>query len=306
MKIYFPLLVAALTIAVTNASRRPFAVLRRSAPPLTRKNPGQLALLRGGGGDGGFLGLKREVTGKIIQAAWLWQGTAFALSLEPQKKWYGFTSDGSPKATAIDFGIQNAGAAILSTAITSLCLQYLPDKSVHEAIGWCAFVWMIYQLKWLLNDTYTKANYGLDKVLFTTAMNSLALYAGFANPDWAEKAFHVVIAINTLFAVHGILLPASFSKFWIGEGENAEDAETKFVVKCFAYHLLAMEIHNYSLLHGVDPAKAIAYASIPVWALFVDGFFIGKEVDEHIKKPEGYLIWLVFFSIFLALSSIAV
>ena len=142
-----------------------------------------------------------NIIGKVLNVAWLLQGTALSLAPKPQADLDGFGGD---EATLL--WVEHLGAVILSTAVASFCVQFR-ILSVHRSIGWCAFVWLVHHVKWLLNQTYQKNGVGYDTIAFSVVPNLFVLYAGFASPEWADSCFYAVNGVYAVTALLGIFFP---------------------------------------------------------------------------------------------------
>ena len=150
-----------------------------------------------------------------------------------------------------------------------------------------------------LTNSYGNVGFKLTNAALTTVTSLLTMYCGFAEPTWAKTWFMVSIAMYGLAAMQGIFAPEMSLDFWgcrsIGAGAGKD--KVKFALKAFMYHLLASQVHAFCLIEGVDPRRAIAFASCSVLVFFLDSFFLSKEIPTLIKeKSTGYGFWLPVFS----------
>lgn len=264
----------------------------------------KLFSIRGGGG-GGVLGgggrhfvreLDPKLAAKSLALAYVAQGAAFNLAPRYLNKVYGW----EPDSDLAEYLTQNLGAAMLGTGIASCCLLFLPDKTtVLTAIGSLSLVWVLNYMQWLF---WTKP---LDKLeaptspfLLIAAVSCFSAYAGLANISWAKNYFNVIIPIFAAMALYNSIFASSSLKTWFPkQGIRIGDDEKRlcFMVRGFNFFLLAMELQNLLLLRGVDPAKAVAYASLVGLAYFL--LSITKEICLVYRTPIPYIFWTVFYSL---------
>ena len=238
---------------------------------------------------GGGLGLEARTAGKIFTGLWLGQGAAFSLAPKAMLSVYGMDRE----SELSEFIVENMGGATVTTGVAAFCMQF-QEMPLSRAIGWSGVSWTLHHLYWYLSGSYQRVGFKMPNALFTTLTSLMLLYVGFADPTWASTYMKISIAVYSLVATQGIFAPEASLAFW-SRNQEVADRKLKFAFKAFMYHLLGHEIHALCLVQGVEPHRAIAFASCSVLIFFLDSFFLSKEIPTLIEKSTGYGFWVCLF-----------
>ena len=133
--------------------------------------------------------------------------------------------------------------------------------------------------------------------IFMGLTNAVGAGAGLTNLDWTPQYFAVFITLFTLSALQTIVAPQASGDAWGMKREDTPEKNDRFLLLAqgFGHFLLGLEMHSALLLKGVEPAQAIALASLSGWLHFVDALLVRKKAFT-IAKPPGYLFWMLYFS----------
>ena len=272
---------------VATFGRRVFARPRLPTPSTALTPP---LSIRGGAG------LDPANVGKAFAVAYLIQGSLFYLLPQQQAKLYGWLDPSSP-SIPIEYLTQVLGAILLGTGVVSAYMQFVPDSTVNTGLGYGALTFVPLYLIWLVTGQSAQAGMPRTTDIFMGLANAVGAGAGLTNQDWTPQYFAVFITLFTLSALQTIVAPQASGDAWGMKREDTPEKNDRFLLLAqgFGHFLLGLEMHSALLLKGVEPAQAIALASVSGWLHFVDALLVRKKAVT-IAKPPGYLFWMLYFS----------
>ena len=228
--------------------------------------------------------------GHLFVAAYLIQGSLFSLFPGQQANFYNWWEpENSEEALALT---EMLGLAVLARGVASYCAQ-IKDMEALTSLGYCAAACIPWAVRGYLTNSYLKAGVGNAKFAHLVVVNLFYMAVAFAGTSWAPAILKTMMVIYIVMALQGIFFPKAFMASWCND--QLPEWRTLFLVKGFSYFLLGLEIHNLLILAGTEPAKAMAYSSIPCLYHFLYSLFVSREATEA-GRPTGYLFWAVFFS----------
>jgi hypothetical protein len=265
-------------VPASTIARRGHRRRRHKIPSTSNK----VILVRGGGSPA-----------KALSVAHLIQGSLFHFFAKQQAALFGWGNSNQSILLTETFG-----SYIIHMGIVSTLLLFERTENVSYAIGFSSAVAGTVTVLWLLiSRHHVKAGITDSAMIISYGIpGAVAAFLGLEDHPWAPIYFKGISTIFGFSAIFTLIFPETAVAFW---GMDATDQEVEakrinLLARGYGNFLLASQVHNLLLLHGLAPEKALAYASLSGLIHFVDALLIQGDGRA---KPLGYIFWLIYFAI---------